>query len=71
MNFNDFHLFFFSLIRTTNEPSDLFSGASGHDLDYPNVYMSDLDVEEAENNMNHISSKSSSCDEIMDTMVSN
>lgn len=57
--------------RIPNESSDLFPGAQGHDLDYPNVYMSDLDVEEAENNMNHISSKSSSCDEMADTMVSN
>jgi len=52
---------------TTNQ-SDIFSGTS-HEMDYPNVYMSDLD--EAENNMNHISSKSSSCDEMADTMVSN
>ena len=40
-------------------------------MDYPNVYMSDLDVEEAENNMNHILSKSSSCDEMVDNMILN
>ena len=55
--------------RLTTDQSELFPDAQG-ELDYPNAY-SDLDIEEAEMNMNHISSKSSSCDEMADTMVSN
>lgn len=55
---------------TNDQGNLLFTGGSEH-MDYSNAYMSDLDVDEAENNMNHISSKSSSCDELDDTMVSN
>lgn len=40
-------------------------------MDYQNAYISDLDVEDSEMNLNHISSKSSSCDEMVETMISN